>query len=94
MATPRSRHVTLTANTEMIVQLAQLQANWITVHVRSDHTVYFSVDGSAVTVAGDDRWVVHPKSPVQPVQIWPTDAQRVRLISAGPAEVSVLAEQR
>lgn len=86
---PDSRHVTLTADTVATVTLDRQYGAVEVVNVDGAAAVYFTVDGSSPTVAGDGT-IVLPAA-VSGVEIPPgSDSPTVvKLISEGTPQVAV-----
>lgn len=85
-----AHNVALTANTETIVELG-VDANSVEVlSLASTQPVYFTVDGSAATIAGDRTFVVPAgvSSAAVPVPA-EVGLTKVRLISGASATLSV-----
>jgi gentisate 1,2-dioxygenase len=74
---------TTTPNTEDTISFADDSSN-VEILVESGADVYFSVDGTAATVAGDNTFFVRAGSSAQ-VPVWKSGAFQVRLISTGAA---------
>ena len=88
---PDSRHLTLTANTVATVTLDSDYDNVEIVNVDGAAAVYFTIDGSMPTVAGDGT-IVLPAA----ISGWATEYNRprgsdavVRLISTGTPKIAV-----
>lgn len=82
--------VALTANVETIVELGVDARSVEVLSLVSTQPVYFTVDGSAATVAGDRTYVVPAGVSSASVSV-PSELglTKVRLISAANATVSV-----
>lgn len=87
-----TKHVTLVAATVTTVALSVNAARIEVVNVDGAEVVYFTVDGSTPTVAGDNTHVLPAAICALEVQDETSGANSVvKLISAGTPEVSVRA---
>ena len=85
-----SEHLTLVISTVSTVTLAVTNADNVVVHMRAGTgPVYYTLDGSTPTVAGDGTYVVYSALPARSHPITTTDAPVVKLISATADAVSV-----
>lgn len=87
----QSAHGTLVAATVSTESFTVKNADEIVVHIVDESTgsIYFTVDGSTPAVAGAGTMVVHSGLPARTVRVPTTDAQEVKLISAGTPKYSV-----
>lgn len=84
----QARHVTLEADTPQTVATS-IDAEFVEVLVRTaEAAVFFTVDGSVPTVAGDDCYVVVG---VGALSVRFGGRPSVKLVSSGAADVSVTA---
>lgn len=82
------KHVTLVAAT-VSTQTVDGGFEFVEVTNHGTGTVYFTVDGSTPTVAGDDTYSALPSVPVLVESVDRAGTQEVKLISAGTPTVSV-----
>jgi len=78
-----SEHGTLVADTVTTATLATADAYTVVVHmVAGTGPIYYTLDGSTPTVAGDATFVVYASLPARAHPIRESDAPVVKLISA------------
>lgn len=84
-----ARHITLTASTVATVTMDRDYSYLEVVNVDGAAAVYFTVNGAAPTVAGNDTFVLPAAIGGLETQPESSDVTTVRLISAGTPRVSV-----
>lgn len=85
------KHVTLVASTVATVTVDGGFEFIEVVNTTAASLVYFTVDGSTPTIAGDDTWVAVPNVPVALENVDRAGTVDVKLISAGTPVVGVQA---
>lgn len=84
-----SKHATLGANTEDVVSISNRPYSVMVANRAATNPIYFTIDGSVATVAGDNTYLVMPNDKLivnsgQPIT-------QVRVKSAGAQDYSVVA---